>query len=128
MRNHPSHSRVRQVKEIIHEIHKQRPRLAILGNEGTNNADPAYGLLIFSPAGRKAVLARAAPKKQKMMWEALREATDEEMEKDPTVCVIGAAPPVSCQSIVTALLLPPTITSTPPVQRIEDLPRHQTSA
>ena len=26
---------------------------------------------------------------KKMMWEALREATDEEMEKDPTVCVIG---------------------------------------
>ena len=97
MRNHPSHSRVRQVKEIIHEIHKQRPRLAILGNEGTNNADPAYGLLIFSPAGRKAVLARAAPKKQKMMWEALREATDEEMEKDPTVCVIGVTPSVLAQ-------------------------------
>lgn len=38
-------------------------------------------------SGRKAVLARAG--KQKMMWEALREATDEEMEKDPTVCVIG---------------------------------------
>jgi hypothetical protein len=43
-----------------------------------------------SPVGRRTVLARAAaPKKQKMMWEALREATDEEMEKDPTVCVIG---------------------------------------
>ena len=28
-------------------------------------------------------------KKQMMMWEALREATDEEMEKDPTVCVMG---------------------------------------
>ncbi len=24
------------------------------------------------------------------MWEALREATDEEMERDPTVCVMGA--------------------------------------
>ena len=23
------------------------------------------------------------------MWEALREAVDEEMEKDPNVCVIG---------------------------------------
>jgi pyruvate/2-oxoglutarate/acetoin dehydrogenase E1 component len=23
------------------------------------------------------------------MWEALREATDEEMERDPTVCVMG---------------------------------------
>lgn len=27
--------------------------------------------------------------KGKMMWEALREAIDEEMEKDPTVCVMG---------------------------------------
>lgn len=36
-------------------------------------------------------MTRAAgqPKKQKLMWEALREATDEEMEKDPTVCVMG---------------------------------------
>lgn len=24
-----------------------------------------------------------------MMWEALREAIDEEMEKDPAVCVMG---------------------------------------
>jgi hypothetical protein len=31
----------------------------------------------------------AAQKKQLMMWEALREATDEEMERDPTVCVMG---------------------------------------
>lgn len=30
-----------------------------------------------------------AQKKQLMMWEALREAVDEEMEKDPTVCVMG---------------------------------------
>lgn len=29
------------------------------------------------------------------MWEALREATDEEMEKDPTVCVIGKLPAFS---------------------------------
>lgn len=28
--------------------------------------------------------------KGKMMWEALREAIDEEMERDPTVCVMGA--------------------------------------
>ena len=28
-------------------------------------------------------------KKGKLMWEALREAVDEEMEKDPNVCVIG---------------------------------------
>jgi pyruvate/2-oxoglutarate/acetoin dehydrogenase E1 component len=27
-----------------------------------------------------------------MMWESLREAVDEEMERDPTVCVMGARP------------------------------------
>ena len=30
-----------------------------------------------------------AAKKEIMMWEALREAIDEEMERDPTVCVMG---------------------------------------
>ena len=39
-------------------------------------------------AGRPTVRV-AAQKKQLMMWEALREAVDEEMEKDPTVCVMG---------------------------------------
>lgn len=33
--------------------------------------------------------AQAGKKKELMMWEALREATDEEMERDPTVCVMG---------------------------------------
>ncbi len=32
---------------------------------------------------------RAAAKKEKMMWETLREAIDEEMEADPTVLVMG---------------------------------------
>lgn len=43
-------------------------------------------------ASRRSTLARAAPKgdpNQKMMWEALREAVDEEMERDPTVCLMG---------------------------------------
>ena len=31
----------------------------------------------------------AGKQKQLMMWEALREATDEEMERDATVCVMG---------------------------------------
>jgi len=31
----------------------------------------------------------AKDKKGKLIWEALREAVDEEMEKDPNVCVIG---------------------------------------
>lgn len=37
-----------------------------------------------------AILPRAAAKKEKMMWETLREAIDEEMEADPTVLVMGA--------------------------------------
>jgi hypothetical protein len=40
-------------------------------------------------AAGRATVRVAAQKKQLMMWEALREAVDEEMEKDPTVCVMG---------------------------------------
>ena len=40
-------------------------------------------------AARGSVRVAAAKKKQLMMWEALREAVDEEMERDPTVCVMG---------------------------------------
>ena len=29
------------------------------------------------------------------MWEALREGLDEEMERDPTVCMMGAPPAVT---------------------------------
>ena len=44
-------------------------------------------------AGRRAArMAARAAAKPKMMWEALREAIDEEMEKDPTVLVMGASP------------------------------------
>ena len=31
-----------------------------------------------------------ATAQQKLMWEALREAVDEEMEADPRVCMMGA--------------------------------------
>lgn len=31
----------------------------------------------------------SAKKKELFMWEGLREAIDEEMERDPTVCVMG---------------------------------------
>ena len=43
------------------------------------------------------VVAAKKDKKGKLMWEALREAVDEEMEKDPNVCVIGmvAFPPLA---------------------------------
>lgn len=40
-------------------------------------------------ARRAARVVVQSQKKQLMMWEALREATDEEMERDPTVCVMG---------------------------------------
>ena len=33
------------------------------------------------------------------MWEALREAVDEEMEKDPNVCVIGTLQPLIRQNL-----------------------------
>lgn len=38
---------------------------------------------------RHAVVAAAAERKTMMMWEALREALDEEMERDPAVCLMG---------------------------------------
>eukprot|EP00879_Flechtneria_rotunda_P001165 GHRR01001311.1.p1 GENE.GHRR01001311.1~~GHRR01001311.1.p1 ORF type:complete len:368 (+),score=127.58 GHRR01001311.1:199-1302(+) len=38
---------------------------------------------------RGAAQVVASKKKEVMMWEALREAVDEEMERDPTVCVMG---------------------------------------
>ena len=41
----------------------------------------------------------AKDKKGKLMWEALREAVDEEMEKDPNVCVIGTLQPLIRQNL-----------------------------
>jgi hypothetical protein len=38
----------------------------------------------------RASVAVRAEKRQMMMWESLREALDEEMERDPTVCMMGA--------------------------------------
>jgi pyruvate dehydrogenase E1 component beta subunit len=48
-------------------------------------------LVYPASAVRGAAQVVAAKKKEIMMWEALREATDEEMERDPTVCVMGEA-------------------------------------
>jgi hypothetical protein len=36
-----------------------------------------------------AQVVASGKKKEIMMWEALREALDEEMERDPTVCLMG---------------------------------------
>ena len=41
-----------------------------------------------APRSRFSVSVKAE-KKQMMMWEALREGLDEEMERDPTVCLMG---------------------------------------
>lgn len=39
---------------------------------------------------------------QKLMWEALREAVDEEMEKDPTVCLMGTVHDCHFRSVLRA--------------------------
>lgn len=44
---------------------------------------------VCRPVTRRAVVAAAAERKTMMMWEALREAMDEEMERDPAVCLMG---------------------------------------
>lgn len=43
--------------------------------------------------GQLQIVAAKKDKKGKLMWEALREAVDEEMEQDPNVCVIGMIHP-----------------------------------
>lgn len=57
--------------------------------------------LCAAPAGAERghlqVVAAKKDKKGKLMWEALREAVDEEMEKDPNVCVIGMTDCSSCK-------------------------------
>lgn len=55
-------------------------------------------------AVRGAAQVVASKKKEIMMWEALREAVDEEMERDPMVCVMGKRAgvgngPGCCQSV-----------------------------
>lgn len=49
----------------------------------------ALACSLAARSGRRASVAAKAQKKEIMMWEALREAIDEEMERDPTVCVMG---------------------------------------
>lgn len=41
-------------------------------------------------AAQRSLVVSAAQKREMMMWEALREGLDEEMERDPTVCLMGA--------------------------------------
>lgn len=57
---------------------------------GAAISDAACLMQLFAAAVRGAAqVVAAGKKKEMMMWEALREATDEEMERDPTVCVMG---------------------------------------
>jgi hypothetical protein len=44
--------------------------------------------VVLVAAVARHVISKA--EKEVLMWEALRMATDEEMERDPTVCVMGA--------------------------------------
>jgi len=43
-----------------------------------------------------------ATAQQKLMWEALREAVDEEMEADPRVCLMGESCPPPLVSLGTS--------------------------
>ncbi|PNH03488.1 Pyruvate dehydrogenase E1 component subunit beta, partial [Tetrabaena socialis] len=52
-------------------------------------AAPSQRSIVAARPGRRAMVAAKAAKKEIMMWEALREAHDEEMERDPMVCVMG---------------------------------------
>lgn len=48
------------------------------------------GSTTLSCTGKRPVACSADSKSEVLMWEALRMATDEEMERDATVCVMGA--------------------------------------
>jgi hypothetical protein len=45
---------------------------------------------LHAAPARGARLASTPKKKELQMWESLREAVDEEMERDPMVCIMGA--------------------------------------
>ena len=53
-------------------------------------AHPSTGSLRAVRASQRATVVAGAQKREMMMWEALREGLDEEMERDPTVCLMGA--------------------------------------
>jgi len=52
-------------------------------------------------AAQRSLVVSAAQKREMMMWEALREGLDEEMERDPTVCLMGA--PAAAASLLCIL-------------------------
>lgn len=53
------------------------------------NGHRASAQCLTPPPSHRLGKCFAGKKKEVMMWEALREATDEEMERDATVCVMG---------------------------------------
>ena len=73
-----------------------RSRWARQRASATGRSSPTGRPLVETGAPAAAVranqrsLVAKAQKREMMMWEALREGLDEEMEKDPTVCLMGA--------------------------------------
>lgn len=69
------------------------PALPICKMQALSGTRRTGGVFSAAPqrqhSARRAVRVNSEKKKQLMMWEALREAVDEEMERDPTVCVMG---------------------------------------
>jgi hypothetical protein len=60
----------------------------------SRGGDGAVLLLVLSAgSSRRASAQVVRAGKQMMMWESLREAVDEEMERDPTVCIMGEQAP-----------------------------------
>jgi hypothetical protein len=49
----------------------------------------SFPLPVPTARAARATVAIKAEKKELMMWESLREGLDEEMERDPTVCLMG---------------------------------------
>lgn len=72
------------------------PAAAAMRASATGRSSPTGRPLVETGAPAAAVranqrsLVAKAQKREMMMWEALREGLDEEMEKDPTVCLMGA--------------------------------------
>jgi hypothetical protein len=62
---------------------------------------------VFAAVRARQQVVVASKKKEIMMWEALREAVDEEMERDPTVCVMGKLIPSTSSSTGQSQLVRP---------------------
>jgi hypothetical protein len=88
----PSRPHVSQVKTLLGLRQSDMQSLVSRGRDVDLCA-----LIVAVRARRNSVVVSA--KKEMMMWEALREAIDEEMEADPTVCVMGEIARLWSQSL-----------------------------